>query len=225
MTHPASGRCRFFSIERGFHEIRVNQSNKRWIQVYPNRKLNDITVGVMGLGIGKEIARAASVGFNMKVTGLCFDKSKHVASSSYFQRLYDQSELPQFLKEVDYLINTLPHTPLTIGLLNGRVLSECQKNQTVFINVGRGSIIDETSLLEALRERWIRGAVLDVFSAEPLPADSPLWEHPHIIVTPHVSAVSLTSDVAELFAENLETYLNHQTTKQLRGVVDPGKGY
>jgi len=213
------------SIERSFHEIHVNQSNKRWIQVFSNRKLNNITVGVMGLGIGKEVARAASVGFNMRVTGLCLDKSKHAASSSYFHRLYDYSELPQFLNEVDYLINTLPHTPLTIGLLNGRVLSECQKNQTVFINVGRGSIIDETSLLEALKEGWIRAAVLDVFSVEPLSADSPLWEHPNIIVTPHVSAVSLTSDVAELFAENLETYLNHQTTKQLRGVVDPGKGY
>lgn len=84
------------------------------------------------------------------------------------------------LSSVDYIVNVLPHTSETAGMLSGDVLKICAEKRPVFINVGRGSIIDEASLLQALEKGWISAAILDVFPVEPLPTSSALWDHPKV---------------------------------------------
>merc|ERR1712203_612739 len=97
------------------------------------------------------------------------------------------------------------------NLLSGDVLKLC--NGAVFINVGRGDVIDDESLLRALEKGWISRAVLDVFVQEPLPDASPFWSHPKITITPHVSAPTLPNDAAHLFVENLERYVTGESLK------------
>ena len=94
----------------------------------------------------------------------------------------------------------------------------------MLINVGRGSIISERDILEALDKEHISQAVLDVFVEEPLPPSSALWAHPRVIVTPHVAAVSTPEDVAEAFCKNLELYLT-KGGEALQGTVDFERGY
>lgn len=90
--------------------------------------------------------------------------------------------LPDILKNCDYVINILPSSQDTIGLLNGNVLEHCKGKDTVFINVGRGSIIKEMDLINALEQKWISAAILDVFENEPLSRESKLWNLPQVIV-------------------------------------------
>merc|ERR1711972_560233 len=111
--------------------------------------------------------------------------------------------------------------PQTRGLLDKDVLSACGEGK-LFINVGRGDVVSEQSLLDALAKGWLRGAVLDVFSPEPLPTESPLWKHPQVTITPHISAVTYSDDTAGLFVENLALWLED---KPLKYVVNLDKGY
>ena len=114
---------------------------------------------------------------------------------SYVDECFSMEDLPEFLKQCDYLCNVLPSTPSTIGLLSGDVLENCKEKKTVLINVGRGDVISNNGILNALNNQWIGGAILDVFEEEPLSKDSALWTHPQVTITPHVSGLSTSSQV------------------------------
>lgn len=90
--------------------------------------------------------------------------------------------VPEMLKKCDYIVNVLPTTPSTIGLLNGNVLQNCKDCGTIFVNIGRATIIKETDLINALQQQWIAGAILDVFEDEPLPEHSKLWTLPQVAI-------------------------------------------
>lgn len=90
--------------------------------------------------------------------------------------------LSEMLTNCDYIINVLPSTPNTLGLLNGNVLQNCKNRGSIFINIGRGTIIKEADLLHALEQQWILGAILDVFEEEPLSKKSKLWTLPQVIL-------------------------------------------
>jgi glyoxylate/hydroxypyruvate reductase A len=90
------------------------------------------------------------------------------------------------------------------------------------VNVGRGGLIQEEALVRALHERWIAGAILDVFQSEPLPADHPFWALPNAVVTPHISGPSDPAEIAPIFNDNLKRFLEGKT---LRGRVDLRRGY
>ncbi|XP_046547015.1 glyoxylate/hydroxypyruvate reductase B-like [Haliotis rubra] len=134
-------------------------------------------------------------------------------------------DLLELLSSCDFLVNILPSTPETRGLLSGDVLSHCRK-KPLFINVGRGYIIDDESLLSALRGGWLSGAVLDVFAEEPLSRDSPLWGERDVVITPHASNQSDCMDsykkLASMFLANFNRYVNGQA---LENVVDIDRGY
>jgi phosphoglycerate dehydrogenase-like enzyme len=93
------------------------------------------------------------------------------------------SDLPDLLQNCDYIINVLPSTPDTIGLLNGDMLKHCAQKQSVFINIGRGTVIKEKDLVNALSRGWLSAAILDVFETEPLPPSSVLWTMPQVKYT------------------------------------------
>jgi glyoxylate/hydroxypyruvate reductase A len=90
------------------------------------------------------------------------------------------------------------------------------------VNVGRGSLVQEDALVRALHERWIGGAVLDVFAEEPLPPDHPFWAIPNVVVTPHISGPNVPEEIAPVFNDNLERFLRGRA---LRGRVDLRRGY
>lgn len=109
------------------------------------------------------------------------DKWRLNCTSLCFCRL--NSDLPDLLQNCDYIINVLPSTPYTVGLLNGDMLKHCAKKQSVFMNIGRATVIKEEDLVTALNKGWLSAAILDVFETEPLPSSSSLWTMPQVQYT------------------------------------------
>ena len=211
-------------MERRIPLAAQQQRQKKWDPcpfTLGTRPLSGLTLGLLGCGdIGSGIAKAVkSVG--MQTVAFKTDTSKPVGC---VDRL--SSDLSDILSSADVIVNTLPSTPVTRGMLNGGALSACtasisrdgesdcngvtntRKRAPIFINVGRGDVISEAEIVRALDAGWISQAVLDVFETEPLPPSSVLWEHPRICITPHVSAISFPKDVATIFAENLARYID-----------------
>jgi phosphoglycerate dehydrogenase-like enzyme len=121
------------------------------------------------------------------------------------------------------MVVSLPLTGETAGLID-RATIERLPPQCIFVNVGRGGVVDEQALVDALRERRIAGAVLDVFATEPLPPDSPLWTLPGVLVSPHAAALSAQENrrIVELFVVNLRRFLDGEP---LQNAVEPGVYY
>jgi phosphoglycerate dehydrogenase-like enzyme len=203
------------------HERRVLQKleaqlNNHWDDS-DTGTLRGKTLGLLGVGsIGAEIARTANF-FGMTVRGYTRDSetSKHV------DKYYHGADLLAFAKELDYLVNILPNTNDTCKIINADLLNALPPH-ALFINVGRGSAVDESALIEALNRNRIAGAVLDVFEQEPLPKDHPFWKTPNLLMTFHTSAPSLPEDITKIFIEN---YLLFHAGKPLKYQVDFERGY
>ncbi|XP_057321238.1 glyoxylate/hydroxypyruvate reductase A-like [Microplitis mediator] len=184
------------------------------------RLISDMNIGIMGVGnIGKPVARILK-NFGAKIRGLT--RTVPTIKESYIDEYRTTNLLPEFLSNCDYVINILPATPETDGLLNGDVLKNCKENNTIFINVGRGNIIKENDLVTALENKWIAAAILDVFEVEPLPPTSKLWTMPQVIITPHNSCSARTESVAKLFVNNYKKFINGEP---LPNTVDFQRGY
>ena len=121
-------------------------------------------------------------------------------------------ELASVLPRVDAIVSTLPGTAATDGLLGAEVFAAVPPGVTV-VNVGRGTVIDESALLNALDSGAVGFAALDVFAVEPLPPSSPLWSHPRVLASPHTAALTLSEEkrIAELFARNASAILDGRT--------------
>lgn len=195
------------NFERGIYHYYDLQKKKIWHdhRSLEFRSLSDLTVGILGAGVvGEEIAGTLKQ-FGTRVHGLSRRRrSMEEMTRSSFETIH--SELSELLKSCDYIVNALPSTPNTTGMLNGEVLKQCLK-KPVFINVGRGTIINQESIIKALDNGWISGAILDVFDEEPLPAESPLWLKPKVIITPHMSGPSRAHEIVKSFMQNYENYV------------------
>jgi len=214
--------ARIISHERNFAATAADQKERAWAksrhEVTSYRYLSDLTLTVLGCGdIGLCIARAAKA-FGMRVVGYV---RGDVQNRNPVVDVYTNS-LPEALREANYIVSVLPSTPSTIGILSGEALQPCHVKSPVLLNVGRGSVIDETSLLRALELNYISAAILDVFETEPLPTESALWDHPKVVVSPHVSGLTRGVDVPHLFLQNYERYCQNQ---ELLYAVDWSKGY
>jgi phosphoglycerate dehydrogenase-like enzyme len=202
-------------------ELRVferlgRQASRSWWQA-PSGSLRGKTMGIMGTGsIGREIARRARP-FGVDVLGY----NRSGAHVDGFEKVFAAGRLGEFLSGLDYLICVLPDTPETRHLLDASAFAAMEPG-CYLVNVGRGSLIDEQALAEALVSRQISGAVLDVFEQEPLPKGSPLWHAPGLIVTGHVAAQSYPQDIARIFSENYRRYV---ADEPLRYRVDFDRGY
>jgi phosphoglycerate dehydrogenase-like enzyme len=187
----------------------------------PMPEFHDLRLGVVGLGgIGGAVAqRGAALG--MSVAGVR-RRPVHgaVAGARWVGGL---SDLPRLASESDVLVIAAPHTAETAGSVNRGVLERLPPNAIV-VNVSRGSLLDETALLELLDRGRIRGAALDVFGVEPLPAGHPFWSHRRVLVSPHVSAVSsrFWDRETALIVDNIGRYL---AGAPLTNVVDLEAGY
>lgn len=203
-------------VTQRIDEFRENQRRRSWIPSRPDR-LEGKTLTIVGLGeIGREIARIARA-FGMRVIGVSRSGRKLPGAEA----IYQPRALARALARCDFAVVTLPLTRETRGLIGERELRAM--NPTAWIlNIGRGPVIQEQALLRALHERWIAGAVLDVFEIEPLPPDHPFWGLPNVVVTPHIAGPSIPEQIAPGFNDNLRRYLQG---KPLRSVVNRSQGY
>lgn len=170
-------------------------------------------------GIGREIARLLHA-VGMRVTGAARTPRD---GDDDFDRIVASPRLAQACGDVDYLVNAAPLTAATRGLVDARVLAALPATSYV-INIGRGPTVVERDLLAALDAGRLRGACLDVFDTEPLPPDSPLWHHPRVVVTPHMSGdiAGWRDALAAQFVDLAERYLSH---RPLYNVVDKRLGF
>ena len=186
---------------RRLSEIRAARG---W-QHYAMGELEGSTIGILGTGqIGTAIAARARA-FGMRVAGF----SRSAAPREHFDEVFATSALLAQTPRLDALAVTLPATDATIGMVNAEVISALRP-EAILVNVGRGSVIDQSALTRALRERRIAGAVLDVFAQEPLPPGDPLWELDNVVLSPHTAALSLHENarIIDLFCDNLCRFAN-----------------
>jgi phosphoglycerate dehydrogenase-like enzyme len=181
-----------------------NTAERGWPH-YPACELRGKTMLVVGVGeIGRETARLASA-FGMRVVGVKRDVLEQVP---HVESVHPPEELRELVSDADAIVITLPLTDETRGLVDRETIERI-RDGAILVNVGRGPVIDEDALIDALRSGRLAGAALDVFAEEPLPASSPLWELENVIVSPHTAALSWHENerIVELFAENLRRYL------------------
>jgi phosphoglycerate dehydrogenase-like enzyme len=209
--------CHMLMHERKSLERFRSQQLKLWDNTVPGQ-LKNKSIGILGVGsIGKSIARAAKF-FKMTTKGY----ARSPISSDYIDEGYAQGDdITSFVRDLDYLVSTLPDTPATMGLLDAGIFS-AMKPASVLINIGRGSVLDEGALVDAVSRGKIAGAVLDVFKTEPLPLDHPFWKTRGILITSHTAAIGVLVDIAPIFMDNFQRF---QSGIPLKYCVDFNQGY
>ncbi|WP_235501000.1 D-2-hydroxyacid dehydrogenase [Agreia sp. Leaf244] len=199
--------------------LQQQQREHRWTGRWNMKHLGQQTILVVGLGsIGRETARKLKA-LGATVVGT----SRHSTPVEGVDELVSTDDLADVVSRVDGIVVTLPGTAATEKMIDARVLANVAPGTTL-VNVGRGTVIDEEALVAALDDGRIGFAALDVFASEPLSAQSPLWDSPHVLVSPHTAALNSEEDrlIAELFAENARRYLDGE---QLINRVDTVEFY
>ncbi|MRG29486.1 D-2-hydroxyacid dehydrogenase [Laceyella tengchongensis] len=207
-------------ITRRTDQLRDLQRDKRWDRTIRVGELAGQTLLVLGAGaIGQAIAQKAQA-FAMTTIGVNTDGRE----TPHFDRMVSIGQLHLVLGLADFIVLTVPQTPETVGLIGREELRKMKPTATL-INLARGAVVDEVALLDALRERTIAQAVLDVFQQEPLPAAHPFWELDNVILTPHLSGRSprYMTRALEGFRRNLDAYL--RGAKRMENEIDAEKGY
>lgn len=194
----------------------LQQNNQNW-KPRKYKRIQDTQICILGLGeIGAFVAQQfAQMGF--KVKGWSQNR-KELKGVSCFA---GTDELNMAVADVDFLINILPVTPQTTGILNQHLFGKLSAN-TILINVGRGEHIVEDDLIQALDKNQLHSAYLDVFKTEPLPNEHPFWTHPKIKITPHIASVTNIDSAVLLVVEN---YKNHLSGLPLKHIASLEKGY
>lgn len=216
-----------FALAKNLHLTARFQQKSEWGQepiwdAYPHpRLIAGATLGLVGLGsIGRPVAKHAAA-LGMRVIAMRGNPEK--GSAEGVEQVFPPSHLDQLLTKSDYVVLAAPITANTEHLIGEKQLAR-MKSDACLINVGRGQLVDEAALIQALREKKIGGAALDVFDKEPLPSDSPFWTLENVLITPHTAGLAeqLWEREYALFTENLRRYQSHQP---LLALVDKQKGY
>jgi len=206
-----------FHLTKPYAEIVQDQKQHKWTRRMA-QPLNGKTLGILGLGaVGQEVARLASA-LRMRVIG-----TKRRPETIAGVDVFPPERTADVLAQSDFVLLLLPATPDTENFINTKTLSQ-MKPSAYLLNFGRGHLIADADLVDAVNEKRIAGAVLDVFREEPLPPEHPFWGTEGILVLPHIGGGHPTRDaiVAQLFGENLGRFLDG---KPLKEVVDRKAGY
>jgi len=215
-------------LARNLHLYRDQQQQKRWAPVgnesaitdfiqspgtltaidKTHRHLSDCVMGIIGVGaIGSEVARRASA-FGMKILGV---DPHPCLIPEVLKSCWPVSKLDELLNQSDFVVIAAPHTPKTEQLFDRELFEQMSPN-SFLINIGRGAIVKLDDLVDALTNKKIAGAALDVFEEEPLPRSHPLWKMENVIITPHIAAASprVSERHLELLCENVRRFSNQQ---------------
>ncbi|HKW40921.1 MAG TPA: D-2-hydroxyacid dehydrogenase [Gemmatimonadales bacterium] len=212
---------------RGLDRMRAFQAQGHWARAefagleIPVRELSELRLGVFGLGgIGSAIVRRG-LALGMSVAGV--RRRPERGGPSGVRWVGGFGDLTRLAAESDCFVIAAPHTPETRGAADRAVLERLPRGALV-VNVSRGTLLDETVLLDLLDASRIAGAALDVFAVEPLPPGHPFWRHPRVLVSPHVAAVTARFWEREtgLIVDNIRRYL---AGSPLVNTVDPEAGY
>jgi phosphoglycerate dehydrogenase-like enzyme len=198
--------------------VEADRAARRW-ERFAGYLVRGRTVGVIGLGqVGREVARLCAA-MGLRVVGM--RRSGEAVES--VDQVFGPDGLGELLRQSDYVVLIAPYSAQTDTLIDAHAI-EAMKPGAVLVNMSRGSLVDEDALLAALRSGKLGGAALDVFRKEPLPADSPFWDVPNVLITPHSmsTAVGENELLVALFRDNLRRYLDGQP---LRNLVDKQRGY
>lgn len=206
---------------RQFTRFRADQKARRWSQYYPP-SAGETTVGIMGMGIlGQDAAhKLAALGFSLR------SWSRSAKQVDGVESFVGADQFDDFLSGTDILVNLLPLTPDTTGILNTRTFSQLRRDRLaggpVIINAARGGHQKEVDIAQALEDGTLGAASLDVFEVEPLPASSPLWALENCHITPHIAAISDIASGVRYFSTILK---DNEAGKGLINVVDRKRGY
>ena len=201
---------------RRFDDYQALKLASRW-QPLPEYRADEFTVGIMGAGVlGAKVAESLQPwGFPLRVW------SRSRKSWPQVQSFAGQAELGEFLQGTRVLINLLPNTAETVGIINQTLLAQLP-DESYLLNLARGVHVVEEDLLAALNNGKLKGAMLDVFSREPLPQESPLWAHPRVAMTPHVAAVTRPMEAIAYIAGTISRL---ERGESVSGQVDRQRGY
>jgi phosphoglycerate dehydrogenase-like enzyme len=198
-----------------------NQGARKWEEFAPEM-MEGRTLGIVGYGdIGRATAARARI-LGMKILALR-RRPEESRGDPLVDEVLPGSALPSLLERADYVVVAMPLTAETRHLLGGKEIG-CLNPWAVLINVGRGAVVDEGELVDALRHGRIKGAALDVFEEEPLPAESPLWGLENVLLSPHCADQTVTwlEDASRAFLANLEHF---RRGEPLSNLVDKARGY
>jgi glyoxylate/hydroxypyruvate reductase A len=201
--------------------LRASQRENRWQPKF-QWPASAISVGIMGLGtLGSSAAEALKcLGF--RVSGWSRSR-KQIDGIACF---HGKEQLGPFLERTDILVCLLPLTPDTRHILNRDLFAKLNRNSPmgapVLINAGRGGLQDETDILQSLDDGTLGAASLDVYATEPLPAASPFWNHPRVVLTPHNAADTDPDEISKYVARQIERF---EAGDALENMVDRGRGY
>lgn len=201
---------------RRFDDYQALKQQARW-QPLDEYRREDFTIGIMGAGVlGAKVAQGLQAwGFPLR------SWSRSRKAWPQVQSFAGADELNEFLRETRVLINLLPNTAETVGVINQQLLAQLPDGSYV-LNLARGVHVVEDDLLAALESGKLKGAMLDVFSREPLPAASPLWAHPRVAMTPHIAAVTRPQEAIAYIAGTISQLERGETVS---GQVDRQRGY
>ena len=197
-----------------------NQSKAIWDRRIKMEELHDQTLALIGPGaIGSEIARLAKA-FGMTTIGV----NTKGTPVDYIDVIYKIDDLLQAVQNAKYVVSILPETADTYKILDSKFF-EAMRNDAVFVNIGRGKTVDQSSMLIALQNNQIQHAVLDVFEEEPLPNDHPFWKMDNVTVSPHFSSVTegYQPRALEIFKKNLSNYI--KGSNDWINLIDLDRGY
>ena len=209
----------FLSLARNLHHQRDMMKQHTW-KAFSGRDIGGMVLGILGLGkIGSAVAVRAKA-FVEEIHALDIREIQEIDTIA---KAYHPDQLDNFLHACDAVICSLPLTPRTENLISDHAF-QCMKNSSYFINVCRGEVVNESALLKALRNKEIAGAAVDVLAEEPCSADSPLWDEPNLLITPHSAGYceNLRWRKMKQFAENLEHYIESGT---IPGSIDKMRGW
>ena len=206
---------------RLYTRFRADQKARRWSQLYPPAA-SETSVGIMGMGVlGQDaVARLKPLGFTLR------SWSRTPKTIEGVEGFAGMESFDRFLAGTDILVNLLPLTPETTGILNYETFGKLRRGRLdggpAIVNAARGGHQREADIVKALEDGTLGAASLDVFEVEPLPQDSPLWDIPNCYITPHVAAISNEASGVRYFSRIIR---DHREGKPLINVVDRSRGY
>ncbi|MEX0165120.1 glyoxylate/hydroxypyruvate reductase A [Pseudomonas brassicacearum] len=217
----SQGMCEYasfavLSLHRDMLRYRQQQAERCW-QAHRLVPAGQRRVGVMGLGLQARQILATLKTFGFALSGWARSEH-HIEGVACFA---GDEQLPAFLGQCEIVLCVLPLTEQTRGILNHQLFQHLPKGAAL-VNMGRGGHLVEADLLEALADGQLSAAVLDVLEQEPAPTDHPFWHHPHILLTPHIAAMTQPESAFGVLLENIR---RHQRGESMLGLVDRERSY